>query len=208
MRPDAQKWRVCLLASLTLCIIARTLAQSSDNDDREKEKSDLGKRLLEGSTAQDEDIMAQIIALMDKSHERLRNEFDPGPQTRAVQKQILDRLDDAIDIALRNRSEVSATQAAAGDPRKMPQPEEGDKAGGKSASGAQQSNPEGAKPTGDIDPPESRRGGAFRESRRGWGHLPPRERDQIIQSIDETFLEPYRELIEEYYKALAEPESP
>jgi hypothetical protein len=49
-------------------------------------------------------------------------------------------------------------------------------------------------------------GGELREFRRAWGHLPMREREEIIQGIAESFLERYREWIERYYRALQETE--
>ncbi|MFQ5495803.1 MAG: hypothetical protein ACE5EX_10530, partial [Phycisphaerae bacterium] len=48
------------------------------------------------------------------------------------------------------------------------------------------------------------RGAPFRELRRGWGHLPGREREELIQGISERYLDRYREWIERYYRALQE----
>ncbi|MFV0445184.1 MAG: hypothetical protein ACK5Q5_16530 [Planctomycetaceae bacterium] len=46
------------------------------------------------------------------------------------------------------------------------------------------------------------------ERRRGlatavWGHLPDREREQMMQAYDDEFLPEYAELVESYYEALA-----
>lgn len=42
-----------------------------------------------------------------------------------------------------------------------------------------------------------------------WGHLPPREREQVLQPLREDFLPEYAERIEAYFRELAEPsESP
>ena len=54
--------------------------------------------------------------------------------------------------------------------------------------------------------PRPTRRGEFRESRRGWGHLPQRDRDELLQGIDEEFIEQYRPQIEQYYRALTETE--
>lgn len=48
--------------------------------------------------------------------------------------------------------------------------------------------------------------GDIHELRRTWGHLPMREREEIIQGIGESFLERYRDWIERYYRALQEAE--
>ena len=47
--------------------------------------------------------------------------------------------------------------------------------------------------------------GALREARRQWGHLPPRDRDEILQAADEDIHDKYREQIERYYELLADP---
>jgi hypothetical protein len=40
--------------------------------------------------------------------------------------------------------------------------------------------------------------------RRSWGHLPQRDREEVIQGIGEACLERYRVWIERYYRALQE----
>ena len=57
--------------------------------------------------------------------------------------------------------------------------------------------------TGSQAGAESTRGD-LREVRGTWGHLPMRDREEVIQGIGETFLERYREWIERYYRALQE----
>ena len=37
-----------------------------------------------------------------------------------------------------------------------------------------------------------------------WGKLPDAERDKILQSLRDRFPSRYRELVEQYYRALAE----
>ena len=44
----------------------------------------------------------------------------------------------------------------------------------------------------------------FREWRSGWGHLPQRDRDEIIQGVGERSLDKFRRWIERYYKALSD----
>ena len=46
----------------------------------------------------------------------------------------------------------------------------------------------------------------LRELRRGWGRLPARDRDEVVQGFDQDFLTKYRQWIERYYRALASPE--
>ena len=46
--------------------------------------------------------------------------------------------------------------------------------------------------------------GDLQETRRSWGLLPQRERDEMIQGSSEGYIERYREWIERYYRALQE----
>ena len=47
-------------------------------------------------------------------------------------------------------------------------------------------------------------GGDLDARRRAWGHLPMRERDEILQGLSDQYLQRYRVWIERYYKALQE----
>ena len=39
---------------------------------------------------------------------------------------------------------------------------------------------------------------------RQWGNLPPRKRERVLQGAKEPVLPDYRDLVEQYYKAVAE----
>ncbi len=156
-----------------------------EQDDAAQEE-DLSERLIRQAVGdQDRDIMDQITRLMDQSARRLHREFDPGRQTQAVQQQIVKTLDQAIAAAQRRRAKASASARSTGDRRTTP--------------------PKPDRPRDSADaadaPPAA---GRFRESRRGWGHLPARDRDEVLQGLDEDVLEKYRSLIDRYFKALAE----
>jgi hypothetical protein len=43
-------------------------------------------------------------------------------------------------------------------------------------------------------------------SGRGWGDLPPKQREEALQRIGDDFPAHYREVIEEYFRRLANPE--
>jgi hypothetical protein len=51
---------------------------------------------------------------------------------------------------------------------------------------------------------QRRPGGDLQDLRRAWGHLPMREREEIIQGVGERYLERYRDWIERYYRTLQE----
>jgi hypothetical protein len=73
-------------------------------------------------------------------------------------------------------------------------------------------SPQSSKPMDDSRPAELK--GAMQVDRRdighqsGWGDLPPKERQQALQQIGRDFPAHYRELIEQYFRELANEEPP
>ncbi len=201
-----------VISTATLLLLGASVAVAQDParpaDPDEKEKK-LGERLIrKAATDTDEDLMDGIIRLMNEAARKLEIEFDAGNETQAVQQVILDGLSDAIKAAATQRRPR----------RRTAQPSEGDKR--RMRKGQKRGSDRGTRPTGDKTDPSSSTspdaqgttadgksdGGDLRELRRSWGHLPMREREEIIQGIGESFLERYREWIERYYRALQETE--
>src|SRR5262245_60912684 len=79
--------------------------QPTAGDDGQKE---LSKKLIGGGGSEEKDVMAVILSLMGHSQERLKNDFDPGAQTQAVQKDILKQLDAAIASARKQKRSSNA----------------------------------------------------------------------------------------------------
>jgi len=178
-------------------LAARPLLLTSDEED-------LAKRLLREATGGDDGgIMGQILRLMDQAGRSLGGDFDPTESTQAVQQQIVEKLDAAIAAAQRRRSKGTTQYRSSSDKRKAP-PKPGPKQD-KERSGEGQTADAAAKtsPSGGADG-QSAATGRFREFRRSWGHLPARDRDEVLQGIDEDVLEKYRRLIERYFRTLAE----
>ena len=165
----------------------------------------LGRRLLEGKDANDEsDPMNRILDLMNRTADRMHQRFDAGPETQVMQQRIIKQLDDAIKLALQNRSKMSAASSTGSDRRTMPDANRAKARSDTAKTGRQSDSP--TRPGAVSDGMKDRaRGGAFRESRRRWGRLPQRDREQIMQGLDDSFVEPYRDLIEAYYESLADP---
>ncbi len=166
---------------------------------------DLSARLIRKATAEgEEDLMSSIVRLMGEAARKVEVDFDPGADTQAVQQTIQTKLDEAIKAAAsRQRTKQVAppnpdrrrmptakrdTPPPKPQPRGQPQPS----ATSSSAETAQELRP---------GEPES---GDLLDVRRGWGHLPKRERDEIIQGAGEGYLERYRAWVERYYRALQE----
>ncbi len=194
-------------AGLSIALLAAAaLAQSPDppTGDTETPDEDLAERLIREATGdQDDGVMHAVVRLMDRSASRLHREFDPGPTTCSVQREIVKKLDEAIAAAQRNRSKSSPSVPRA-DRRRgtSPQPNQPDARA--EPTDGERPDPTSNAPAAATQPvsPAER----FRESRRGWGHLPPRDRDEILQAIDEDVLEKYRKLADDYFRALAEDE--
>lgn len=135
---------------------------------------------------------------MTRSGVRLSEEQDPGKVTQAVQERILITLDKLVDQARRQQrqasssSSSSSSQQAKADPNAQPG-ETGNSTGSEAAAKSEvRPGSKPPEPTGDI-----------RETAKDWGGISQRDRQAIIESSGENILEKYRQLTEEYYRALS-----
>ena len=142
----------------------------------------------------------------ERAAQRLELKLDAGEETQALQRTIMDRLDDAIKVAgVRRRSRSQDEAPSKGDKRRRPEDES--RPQGKRADaekGKRDPTSSETKAVGSSRPHGKRPGGSLQESRRTWGQLPRREREEVIQGVDERYLERYRTWIERYYRALQE----
>ena len=191
-----------------MSVYSESQAETDPQDDGDTEEDDLSERLIRQAVGEDEGgIMAEIMRLMDRARMRLQRDFDPGPETRAVQEQIIKKLDEAIDSARRRQGKAGGQARQTGDKRQAPPPpkpnQPGDQTAGQGQAGGKAADQaDGSKGS----PTRAAATGRFREFRRGWGKLPARDRDEVLQGIDEDVLEKYRQLIERYFRTLAEDE--
>jgi len=178
----------------------------ADGESRRSEDRDLAERLIRQATGQQpQGIMAEITDLMSRSADRLAREFDPGSETCTVQERIVARLDEAIAAARRNRTRAGAQPRPAGDKRQSAagQPEESKQQAGSAVGDDPQPGTAKGKP---AEADRAGPTGRLSDFRRGWGNLPARDREEVLQGIEEDVLERYRELIESYFRTLAEEE--
>ena len=168
---------------------------------------DLGKRLIRKAvTDGEDDLMATIVRMMTEASRKMEIEFDPGKETQAMQGRIQEKLDDAIKAAAsKQRARKQSPATADPDKRRMPtagkrEPRPPKTTQGESSSKSTSNSAEA--PAADGQSKAER--AALQETRRSWGHLPRRERDEVIQGVGEGFLERYRVWIERYYRALQE----
>lgn len=209
---ESNRWnhRSCRLrwnGPIALLLIAFVCPKPADGmawatapQQKDKRTEDLSKRLIRGESAHT-DAMGRIISRMEEVERKLTRSFDPGPETQAMQQRIIDDLDAAIAAAVRRGARGTPGDGQPGDQRRRTRRSMGPQGAGNQA-GSSQSNRDTARST--SEPARSGLSGPFRESRRGWGHLPPRDRQEVIQGLSEQSLEKFRQWIERYYKALAE----
>ncbi|MCH7701014.1 MAG: hypothetical protein IID37_04935 [Planctomycetes bacterium] len=208
---------VRLMSLLTMAFVGAwsttALAQQERPEDaavQREQDDELTRRLIREATGgAQEGVMERTMRLMDEAHTRLAVRFDPGVETQILQQQVLDQLDSAIAQAAANRSQRRSSRQVqvAADKRMLPKPKRAKADAKKSAddtSSTQTTTSDGASESTGLT-----RSGLqlpLRETRRGWGHLPRRDREELIQGIDSEFLDKYRTLIERYYRALAKAE--
>ena len=86
-----------------------------------KRESKVGKRLIrEVAESPERDVMAEIMRLMTDAGRRLDIEFDPGGQTQALQRDIVERLDRAILTAAKQRRRGRQRASSSRDRRSRP----------------------------------------------------------------------------------------
>ncbi len=172
---------------------------------------DLGEKLIRKTVQEGEEgVMARIMRHMAEAARMLDVRFDPGAETQSTQRRALNLLDEAIaQAAARRRPKSSQGQSSHPDKRSAPDKADSQGKQGKGAQAASSgSTKTGSQAKGDATGVEALQG-RFEETRRSWGMLPQRDRDEVIQGIEERFLERYRKLIEDYYRALqGEDDSP
>ncbi|NOX55990.1 MAG: hypothetical protein GXP27_16415, partial [Planctomycetes bacterium] len=153
---------------------------------------------------------------MNKAAAWLRSR-QAGPETQRLQAQILQRLKAALEQgqqALKAAARDAAQQAG------QPRPSQPNR---KVSPSPEQRQPDQV-PKHDVEagtgagraPVKPRPGGPGQGSvfaqrqflmEHVWGHLPPAVRESLFNAYSEKSLPQYRELIEQYYRSLAEPQT-
>lgn len=173
---------------------------------------DLARKLLrKAQSSGDEDVMEQIMRLMDEAAANMDVKLNPGPATQQLHQDILAKLDEAIrEAASRRRPSVPPNSKPHQDKRRRGGERDRQRQREKQSAMDKQAGRTGeedGQPQGLMAKPIELPDGELLDVRRAWGHLPVREREEIIQGVNEEFLEKYREWVERYYKALQESSS-
>lgn len=142
-------------------------------------------------------VERDLAALDDESLDHIarrmrdvRRRLDHGRAGEAVQRVergVLESLDKLIDEAEKQQQQQQAAAAAGGS--------------SKSAKPMEDSRPAELKAPMQVDRRDI-------GDKAGWGELPPKEREQALQQIGREFPAHYRELIENYFRELADEPAP
>lgn len=128
------------------------------------------------------DSLDEIARMMDDIHRRL----DLGRAGKRVRKEEddviakLDKMIEEMEEQLKQQQQQASGQGGSSSP----------------SSPKQESSPGGVKGPGNVDPKNI--GG-----RSGWGDLPPKDRQEVLQQIGKDLPAHYRETIEAYFRKLA-----
>jgi len=145
----------------------------------------LAKLIQEDLKGLEEDTLDHIARRMGDIRRRL-DLGRAGPKVRAVEDGVIASLDKLIkEVEDRQQQQQQAAADGSGGPR--------------SSSPAPDSRILGGKGPGEV---VKRNVG----SGSGWGNLPPKEREEAMQQLSREFPAHYREVIEQYFRKLAEGE--
>ncbi len=144
-----------------------------------------------------------VIGRQMRTAEELIGRRDASAATRRIQQQIIEDIERLIEQM--NKQCAGAQNASS---RQSASPEKQAKPGGKAGSGE---HPGTSKPARDSetqvgqgDSSDARLTQMMETLRQVWGHLPARVREQMQSGMAEEFLPKYEQLIEQYYRRLAD----
>lgn len=138
-------------------------------------------RLMRADIAKVEEDSLNHIARRMSDVERRLSLSEANEKTQEVERGILASLDKVIENLEQQAQQQQQQQQAGGQPSGTPM---------------EDSQPTPLKGEGKVDVKEIGDGS-------GWGNLPPRERERVMQQIGRDFPGHYRDLMEEYLKRLA-----
>lgn len=179
--------------------------------------ADLDADLLLGRPVDRGDARSPVQSAADRmarSRHRLTADGDVGEVTQRLQARILEDLDTLIEEARRQDQQSARSSGSRGGGASKPGVQPGGEQAPNQGQGQQQAGRQdgqggdGAKAEADQAGPRlSPQGGDLLERLSEWGAISPRQRQAIIEGASDTPVAKYRQLIEAYYRALAEKQS-
>jgi hypothetical protein len=183
-------------------------ATKTDDVAAQESRRELEKQLSEAEVA---DAFEQAVEKMGVAAELLDVRFDPSLPTQRVQEDIIAKLNQLLDQAKKNKSQSSSSSSSSQQQQQQQQQDPGKRPQQQNQKPGSQRNQDPADNRSEMEPPESQQGDintVLEETRSEWGNLPQRIRDMLVQGRKEKFSTLYERLTNEYYKRLAEENSP
>jgi len=165
----------------------------------------LGRELGRAAVSEQQEPLLEIARQMRVVEQRI-GEYDSGSATQSMQQQIVADLEHLIAEARKackqgGPAAGQSQQVASRTPLSQPNPQQpgaqqpGQRPGTTSTPRQGQSEP------GAVGPDAAQLRELVKDL---WGELPPRAREQMLETFDEAFVPKYRLLIEQYFRRLAE----
>ena len=142
------------------------------------------------------DRLTQAVKHMQAAESSLTRQ-DDSREASGAQSQAIKDLEAMITKLARQKS-----QCQGGGSKSASKPKPGKPKSGKAGSGSNPGNSSTSSQSGDLAADLEATGKLVKDL---WGHLPERQREQILQPLSEDFLPKYATEIEEYFRALADP---
>lgn len=184
----------CEARNLRFDAAAQTLAKIRDNYSGAPEAIQVGVRqMLLEIERREKGTLDEVATVMQYVADRLRT-VDTTERVTKRQQDVLALLDKLIQ----EEEQKEQSQKGQGGQRQARR-DKGNQQNGPQTTPKEDSDaPEGGDASMDLHSvPKATPGEA-------WGQLPPAERERILQSIKERFPSRYRQLVEQYYRSLAE----
>lgn len=171
-------------------------------------RSELDRQLLDqlqegedlGEKAQDPLLL--ISRRMRKVETRISQQ-DTAESTQRMQQQIVAELDEMIE-QLKKQCAGGQCDKSGGKPKPGSKPGSGKKAGAGENTGTNKPAKDSQERQGPTPETQAELAAMRSAHKELWGHLPPKLREQVQSALVEQFLPKYEQLIESYYKRLAE----
>jgi hypothetical protein len=171
---------------------------------RQRVGSDLGE--ASGGSAGPDSFFRELTELMQTAQQQLRA-GNSREETQQLQQRVVEQLDQLIaaqeDQQQPSSSEQRRTDESESEPSESEASAEAGEDSGEETAGTEGQNGEEAASGRDRPPTPP-----GRSDDDVWGHLPERMRQQLQNAAGERFLPKYEDLIEAFYRRLAEDDSP
>ena len=182
------------------------LPEEANNE--QVENQELDQQLLTGD-ATDEKTEKQVNLVGDRMarvRQRLALNDDPGKTTQLIEDRIIIDLDTLIDQA--RKQQAADPQQPAQARRTTATATKAERCSGAESGSATTAATKPRPAQSRTNSPMARtarpiRASSIRESMQEWGGVTPRQRAAVIEGGGETIIEPYKKLIDDYYKSLA-----